>query len=96
MRKPRLIRPVYFLWMFVPVFLYVAVLLFGLPHMVWDYRWRGGAHYGDFAGRHYTFCRYVDDAADEAPDVASTVCLPTTRRTAGVRSCVGITRSLEP
>lgn len=59
MRKPRLIRPVYFLWMFVPVFLYVAVLLFGLPHMVWDYRWRGGAHYGDFAGRHYTFCRYV-------------------------------------
>ena len=35
-----MIRPAYFIWIVVPVTLYLAFLAFGLPHFAWSYSWR--------------------------------------------------------
>lgn len=60
-RKPRLVRPIYFAWLVVPLLAWVAFNVWGLPGFAWSYRFNlpSGASYGDFGARHYTFCRYL-------------------------------------
>ena len=54
-----MIRPVYFIWIVVPIALYLAFLLFGLPHMALSYTFRdNGQGYDPFAYRWYLTCTY--------------------------------------
>ena len=60
--KPRLLRFSFFIWVIVPVAIYLAYLTFGLPHMIWSYEFRqiGPASTANpFAGRYYTRCTYI-------------------------------------
>ncbi|GJE18415.1 hypothetical protein [Methylobacterium marchantiae] len=58
MTCPPLIRPSFFTWLVVPALLWLAVQLFGLPHMIWSYEWHG--RIGDeVSRRHYTRCTYI-------------------------------------
>lgn len=55
--KPRLLRPNYLVWLVVPVMLYGAYTLHGLPHFIWSYDFRGS--HADWSARHYTRCTFV-------------------------------------
>lgn len=55
--KPRLLRPSYLAWTIVPAILFGFHQLYGLPHAIWSYEFRGS--YTDFASRHYTRCTFV-------------------------------------
>lgn len=55
--KPRFLRPSYFVWTVVPVLLYGAYALYGLPHFIWSYDFRGT--YSDRANRWYVRCTFV-------------------------------------
>lgn len=58
--KLRFLRPSYFVWIIVPLALFVGYLTYGLPHAAWSYAWvDAGQGYGPFAGRHYTSCTYL-------------------------------------
>ena len=58
MRKVRLIRPSYFVWVIVPVIAWLAAAIIGLPHVIWSYDWREVE--GRAASvRHYTRCTYI-------------------------------------
>ena len=50
----------YFAWAPVAAALFAAYLAYGLPHLIWAYRWLDqGQGYDPFAPRHYTSCTYV-------------------------------------
>lgn len=55
--KPRFLRPSYFVWIIVPVALYAAYAIYGLPHLIWSYDFRGT--YTDRANRFYTRCTFI-------------------------------------
>jgi hypothetical protein len=55
--KPHLLRFSYFVWIVVPVVLYGAYAIWGLPHFIWSYEFRGS--YSDWSRRHYTRCTFV-------------------------------------
>ena len=60
--KLRLLRASFFIWVIVPVAVYLAYLTFGLPHMIWSYEYRqvGPASSANpFAGRYYTRCTFI-------------------------------------
>ena len=58
--KPRFLRLSYFLWIIVPLALYGSYHLYGLPHVIWSYRWIDhGQGHDPFAFRHYTECTFV-------------------------------------
>ncbi len=60
--KLRLLRASFFIWLIVPVAVYLAYLTFGLPHMIWSYEYRqvGRASSANpFAGRYYTRCTFI-------------------------------------
>lgn len=61
MRKPRLIRPTFFIWLVVPVLMFGTCHQYGLPHVIWSYDWRplGPNSFADFSSRHYTRCTYL-------------------------------------
>lgn len=56
--KARLIRPSYFLWVVVPLTLWLAYLSFGLPHVLWRYEWRGVSS-ASFEERWKTQCWFI-------------------------------------
>ncbi len=58
MRTPFL-RLSYFVWIIVPVALYLVFLAIGLPHFIWSYDWRDNGTYDPFAYRYYTSCTYI-------------------------------------
>lgn len=59
MKPVRLIRPVYFLWVIVPVTLYALFLIVGAPHMLISYSWRDdGQGFDPLAYRYYIRCTY--------------------------------------
>ena len=59
MRRPRLLRPSYFLWIpALAVFLIFGGAL-GRAHVIWSYDWRDNGTYDPAAHRHYTRCTYV-------------------------------------
>ena len=58
--KPRLIKLRYFVWLIVPLALWLAYQAFGLPHMIWSYSWIDqGQGMNPLAQRYYTHCRFV-------------------------------------
>ena len=58
--KPRFVKPSYFIWVVVPVALWLAFQAFGLPHVIWSYAWIDEGQGSDpFAHRTYTSCRFV-------------------------------------
>ncbi len=61
MRKPRLLRPSFFVWLIVPALMLGTYQLYGLPHVIWSYDWRamGPNSFADFSKRHYTRCSYL-------------------------------------
>lgn len=60
MKKVRLIKAVYFIWLIVPVALFVVYALYGLPHVIWSYEWRDdGQGYSNIHLRHYTRCTFL-------------------------------------
>ncbi|MFA6965227.1 hypothetical protein [Bosea sp. (in: a-proteobacteria)] len=60
MKRVSLIRPSFFIWLIVPVAIWLSVVAFGLPHVIWSYEWIGrGRGYAGLEGRHYTRCTYV-------------------------------------
>lgn len=54
--KVRFLRPIYFLWFVVPVSGYLALTLFGTPHVAWTRSWHFS---GADQARFYTRCTYV-------------------------------------
>lgn len=61
MRKPRLIRLSFFVWLVVPALMFGTYQMYGLPHVIWSYDWRatGPNSFADFSKRHYTRCTYL-------------------------------------
>lgn len=58
--KPRFIKLSYFIWLIIPVSLWLAYQAFGLPHAIWSYAWIDeGQGLDPFAHRTYTSCRFV-------------------------------------
>lgn len=47
-------------WLLVPLALYIAVLVVGLPHVRWSYTWRDdGQGFDPLANRFYTRCSFI-------------------------------------
>jgi len=60
--KVRFLRLGYFVWIIVPVAVYLAFIAVGLPHLIWSYEYRqvGPASSANpFAGRYYTRCTFI-------------------------------------
>ncbi len=54
--KIQFLRPSYFIWIIVPLALYLVYLAFGLPHAIWSYDWRDNGTHDPFVTRWYTRC----------------------------------------
>lgn len=61
MRRARLLRASSFIWVIVPVGLYLLFQTAGLPHVIWSYDWRplGPGSHGDSSRRYYIRCTYI-------------------------------------
>ena len=47
-------------WMIIPVGVYSAYLIFGLPHFIWSYSWVDeGQGYDPWAQHYYTRCTFI-------------------------------------
>lgn len=58
--RPRFIKLSYFVWVIVPVGLWLAYDTIGLPHAIWSYSWIDqGQGMDPFAHRTYTRCRFI-------------------------------------
>ena len=58
--KPSLVKPTDYIWVLVPLGLWLAYSLYGLPHLRFSYSWRDdGQGYDPFAKRYYTRCTYI-------------------------------------
>lgn len=58
--KARLLPITYFVWIVVPVALFIAYLAFGLPHVIWSYSFLDNGRGNDpFVERHYTRCTFI-------------------------------------
>lgn len=55
--RPRLIRPRYFVWIAGVLAGIAAYQLYGLPHVIWSYSFRGGEN--GFASRWYVSCTFT-------------------------------------
>lgn len=60
MKKARLIRPAYFIWLVVPLALF-ALGGTGDVYVIWSYDWRplGPNASSDWTQRHYTRCTFI-------------------------------------
>ncbi len=53
-------RPSYLVWIAVPLLVFGAYQIYGLPHLRWIYTWRDdGQGYKPFADRYYLRCTYL-------------------------------------
>jgi hypothetical protein len=59
--KPRLIRPSYFVWLIVPIATFAFIQAWGLPHVIWNYTYRGDASRPSFR---YIACSYVGPSGE--------------------------------
>ncbi|WP_306260371.1 hypothetical protein [Pararhizobium sp. IMCC21322] len=55
-----MIRPVYFVWVIVPIALYLAYQIYGTPYLNWSYDFYSDGGNDPFAERHYTRCTYTN------------------------------------
>ncbi len=78
--RVRFLRLSYALWLIVPTAIYLATVIYGLPHLRWSYSWRDisdprlrqeGQGFDPFADRFYLRCTYL------GPNGAFTVHHPT-------------------
>lgn len=56
MKKPRLLRAGYFLWLLGPLAAFYVYAAHGLPHAIWSYNYLGGQH---GQPRFYTQCTFI-------------------------------------
>ena len=50
----------YFVWLVVPLGLWLGYKAYGLPHVIWSYTWLDqGQGYNPFAHRWYTKCIFI-------------------------------------
>ncbi len=56
-RRVPLLRASYFWWVILPIVLFAAYLVFGLPHVIWSYRFFGT--HADLASRVYHQCTWL-------------------------------------
>lgn len=56
-RRAPLVRAGYFWWTVLLAGLFAAYLIFGLPHMIWSYRFSGT--YSDLSSRVYHQCTWI-------------------------------------
>lgn len=56
--RPRFFRLSYLFWIVVPAVLFGTYGLYGLPHMIWSYDFRG-TFSDDWSNRHYTRCTFI-------------------------------------
>ena len=60
MKKPRLFKLSYFVWLIFPLLIFAAYQSYGLPHFRWSYEWRDDKQgYDPNAVRHYLRCTWV-------------------------------------
>jgi len=60
MKKVRLIKAVYFIWLAAPMTFFAIYALYGLPHVIWSYDWRDdGQGFSKIHQRHYTRCTFL-------------------------------------
>lgn len=60
MKTIRFFRLSYFIWILIPVVVWLVMMIYGLPHLRWSYSWRDdGQGYDPHAIRYYTRCTYV-------------------------------------
>lgn len=61
MKRVRFFRLGFFVWIVVPIALWLTVALVGLPHVIvsYDFTVPRRASYGDFEARHYTRCTFI-------------------------------------
>lgn len=58
--RPRLIKLSYFAWLVVPLGLWLAYDVLGLPHGLWSYSWIDqGQGMDPYAERYYTRCTFI-------------------------------------
>ena len=54
------VRPSFFVFVLVPLALWLIYQAYGLPHPIWSYAWIDqGQGYGPLKHRHYTRCTYL-------------------------------------
>lgn len=61
MKRVRFFRLSFFVWIVVPIVLWLKVALVGSPHVIFSYDWTAPrqASYGDFEARHYVRCSFL-------------------------------------
>lgn len=59
-----MIRPVYFIWVVVPVAVYLIYRTIGLPYLNWSYDFRSAGGYDPWSERTYTRCTYASPTLD--------------------------------
>ena len=59
MCKPRLIKAAYFVWVIVPVSLWLFFTINGSLGFKWSYSWNGNGNNNPWATRYYTRCDYI-------------------------------------
>ena len=61
LQRPKVVRLNFFVWIGVPILLWIGYATYGLPHVIWSYSWTApsSASYGDFEYRRYTRCSYL-------------------------------------
>ncbi len=52
------LRLSFFVWIIVPIALYLTYMAWGLPHIAWSYSWVG-TNYDPHAPRWYTRCTFI-------------------------------------
>lgn len=57
MRLLRALRALFLVWVIVPLALLAAYHIWGLPHFIWSYSFRGGEQ--GFTSRWYVRCTYL-------------------------------------
>lgn len=57
-KRPPIVRPSFFVWVLGPLAIYGLYLAFGLPHMIWQYRYLDNGTRDPLAYRYYTDCTF--------------------------------------
>ena len=80
--KPQLIRPIYFVWLIVPAIALALYQAWGLPHVIWNYRYSGNQNNASFL---YVACSYVGPSGEFWRDAENGTC-PLIRFRKNIRS----------
>ena len=62
--KARLMHAKYFIWTIVPITLWLVWMTIGLPHILWNYEWRG-TDSTNYEKRYQTACHFIGPYGDQ-------------------------------